>query len=105
RLLSMFAPYTAEDMWALLGHEATVALEVWPQADLSLTVEQEITVVVQVDGKVRDKLTLQADVDESTAETAALASEKVQRAVDGREIARVIVRLPKIVNIATVQKK
>lgn len=101
RILSMFAPYTAEDMWANLGHEPTVALAKWPQPERDLTVDAEITVVVQVDGKVRDKLTLPADTTETQAEDAAKSSEKVQRAIGDRDIVRVIVRMPKIVSIAT----
>ncbi|MBO1902894.1 leucine--tRNA ligase [Leucobacter weissii] len=99
-ILSLFAPYTAEDMWAKLGHEPTVALAVWPEPDPALLVEDEITLVVQVNGKVRDRLTLPASVSESEAETAALASEAVQRAIGEREIANLIVRVPKIVSIA-----
>jgi leucyl-tRNA synthetase len=69
-ILSLFAPYTAEDMWAQLGHEpgvdgGTVALQVWPQSDPALLVEDEVTMVVQVDGKVRDRLTLPASVSEA----------------------------------------
>lgn len=100
-MLSLFAPYTAEDMWAHLGHEATVALAQWPEADASLLVENEISVAVQVAGKVRDVLTLAADATDAEAEAAALASPSVQRAIGDKEIARVIIRLPKIVSIAT----
>ena len=100
-ILSLFAPYTAEDMWAILGHEPTVALQVWPAADPALLVESEITLVVQVDGKVRDRLTLPAAVTEAEAEAAARASEAVQRAIGDRQIVHVVVRVPKIVSIAT----
>ncbi len=114
-ILSLFAPYTAEDMWARLGHgpgaaggdaavngaESVVALQVWPTADESLLVEDEVTLVVQVDGKVRDRLTLPASVSEAEAEAAARASAGVQRAIGDREIVNVIVRVPKIVSIAT----
>ncbi|MBN9613860.1 MAG: class I tRNA ligase family protein, partial [Actinobacteria bacterium] len=100
-ILSLFAPYTAEDIWARLGHEPTVALVEWPAADPSLLVEDEVTMVVQVDGKVRDRLTLPASVSEAEAEAAARASAAVQRAIGDREIANVIVRVPKIVSIAT----
>ena len=109
-ILSLFAPYTAEDMWAQLGHwtgadgssagQNTVALQVWPEADPALLVEDEVTMVVQVDGKVRDRLILPASVSEADAEAAARASEAVQRAIGDREIANVIVRVPKIVSIA-----
>ena len=100
-ILSLFAPYTAEDMWSKLGHEATVALQVWPTADESLLVEDEVTLIVQVDGKVRDRLTLSASVSEADAEAAARASQSVQRAIGDRQIVNVIVRVPKIVSIAT----
>ncbi|WP_336659559.1 leucine--tRNA ligase [Leucobacter sp. USHLN153] len=100
-ILSLFAPYAAEDMWAKLGFEPTVALAEWPTADESLLVEDEVTMVVQVDGKVRDRLTLPASVSEADAEAAARASAAVQRAVGDRQIVNVIVRVPKIVSIAT----
>ena len=100
-ILSLFAPYTAEDMWAKLGHEPTVALQVWPTADESLLVDDEITMVVQVDGKVRERLTLPASVTEDEAREAALASDSVKRAIGERQIANLIVRVPKIVSIAT----
>ena len=100
-ILSLFAPYAAEDMWAKLGHEPTVALVEWPAAEPELLVEDEITMVVQVDGKVRDRLTLPASVSAEDAETAARASQGVQRAIGDRQIVNVIVRVPKIVSIAT----
>ncbi|PRI12253.1 leucine--tRNA ligase [Leucobacter massiliensis] len=100
-ILSLFAPYTAEDMWAKLGHEPTVALAVWPEADPSLLVEDEVTMVVQVDGKVRDRLTLPASVSAEDAEAAARASAAVQRSIGEREIVNVVVRVPKIVSIVT----
>ncbi|WP_344031752.1 leucine--tRNA ligase [Leucobacter iarius] len=100
-ILSIFAPYAAEDMWAKLGHEPTVALAVWPQADPALLVEDEVTMVVQVDRKVRDRLTLSASVTEAEAEAAALASPAVQRAIGDREIVNTVVRVPKIVSIVT----
>src|SRR5699024_2367611 len=61
-MLSLFAPYCAEDMWRLLGHEAGVALVEWPEADESLLVEASVKIAVQVDGKVRDVLELPADI-------------------------------------------
>ncbi len=100
-ILSLFAPYAAEDMWARLGHEPTVALQVWPEADPALLIEDEVTLVVQVDGKVRDRLMLPASVSEAEASAAAHASAAVQRAIGDREIVNVVVRVPKIVSIAT----
>ena len=100
-ILSLFAPYAAEDMWSKLGYEPSVALVEWPIADESLLVEDEVTMVVQVDGKVRDRLTLPASVSEAEAEAAARESTAVQRAIGDRQIVNVIVRVPKIVSIAT----
>ena len=100
-ILSLFAPYAAEDMWAMLGHEATVALAQWPTADESLLVVDEVTMIVQVDGKVRDKITVSASISEADAEAMARASANAQRAIGDREIVNVIVRAPKIVSIAT----
>lgn len=100
-ILNLFAPYAAEDMWSMLGHQPTVALVEWPEADASLLVEDEIVMVVQVDGKVRDRLTLPASVGEDEARERALASAPVQQAIGGRELAAVVVRVPKIVSIAT----
>ena len=100
-ILSLFAPYAAEDMWAKLGHEPSVALAEWPASDASLLVEDEVTMVVQVDGKVRERLTLPANVTEAAAEAAARASASVQRSIGAREVVNVVVRVPKIVSIAT----
>ena len=100
-ILSMYAPYAAEDMWAMLGHDATVALAEWPKGDASLTVVDEVLMIVQVDGKVRDKITVSASISNEDAETAARASANALRAIGDREIVKVIARAPKIVSIAT----
>ncbi len=97
--ISLIAPYLGEEMWAVLGHAPSVARSTWPTADPALLVQDTVTVVVQVQGKVRAKLELAADTSEADATAAALADENVQRALDGREVAKVIVRLPKMVSI------
>ncbi len=97
--LSLVAPYLGEEMWEMLGHAPSVARSTWPDADPALLVQESVTVVVQVAGKVRGKLELPADVSEEDATAAALANEGVQRALAGREVAKVIVRLPKMVSI------
>ena len=66
-LLSLFAPYTAEESWALLGHEPSVAMAGWPVADPALLVEDEVTCVVQVSGKVRDRLEVPPDISRGRA--------------------------------------
>ncbi|GAB2987502.1 leucine--tRNA ligase [Actinotalea caeni] len=96
-LLSLVAPYTAEDMWARLGHEPTVARTRWPEVDESLLVQETVTAVVQVMGKVRARLEVQPDVSEADLRERALAA--VAEHVDGREVRRVIVRPPSLVNV------
>ncbi|MDO5634697.1 MAG: leucine--tRNA ligase [Micrococcus sp.] len=98
-MLSLFAPYTAEDMWVLLGHEPSVARAGWPAVDPALLVEDTVTAVVQVKGKVRDQLSVPADISEADLEAAARASEKVQAFIGDAEIIKVIVRAPKLVNL------
>ena len=98
-ILSLFAPYTAEDMWNILGHPASVANAGWPVHDEALLVQETVTAVVQVQGKVRDRLEVSPDITEDELRELALASENVQRAMDGRGIRTVIVRAPKLVNI------
>jgi leucyl-tRNA synthetase len=99
--LSLFAPYTAEDMWEKLGYEPTVALAGWRKPDPTLLIEDSVVAVVQVDGKVRDKLTVNPKISADELEKLARASAAVVRTVGDREIANVIVRAPRLVNIAT----
>ena len=98
-MLSLVAPYTAEEAWSCLGHQPSVAHAGWPAADPALLVQESVTCVVQVAGKVRDKLEVAPDIDAAELERLALASEKVQASLGGRETRKVIVRAPKIVNI------
>ncbi|KQV67580.1 leucine--tRNA ligase [Nocardioides sp. Root122] len=98
-LLSLVAPYTAEEMWERLGHEPTVVRVGWPAVDEALLVEDTVTAVVQVKGKVRARLEVSPDISEADLEAAAMADEGVQRAIDGAQVRKVIVRAPKLVNI------
>jgi leucyl-tRNA synthetase len=100
-LLSLVAPYTAEEMWERLGHEPTVAATSWPEVDEALLVEHSVTAVVQVQGKVRGRLEVSPDISADDLEAAALADAAVQRALDGAVVRKVIVRAPKLVNIVT----
>jgi leucyl-tRNA synthetase len=76
-MLSLFAPYCAEDMWAELGHYPTVALAGWPIVDPALLVRESVTAVVQVAGKVRARLSVPPDVTEDTLRELALADPAV----------------------------
>ncbi|MCU1406106.1 MAG: leucine--tRNA ligase [Glaciihabitans sp.] len=99
--LSLFAPYTAEEMWEKLGYEPSVSAAGWRKADPALLVEDSIVAVVQVNGKVRDRLTVSPKISSEELEKLARASEAVARAIGDKEIVNVIVRAPRIVNIAT----
>ncbi|WP_426624086.1 leucine--tRNA ligase [Leifsonia sp. McL0607] len=99
--LNLFAPYTAEDMWQKLGYEPSVALVPWRKADPILLIEEAVTAVFQVDGKVRDRLEVSPKISTDELEALARSSEAVARSVGDREIVNVIVRAPRLVNIAT----
>ena len=98
-VLSLVAPYTAEEMWERLGHQPTVARAGWPEVDPALLVQDSVTAVVQIQGKVKARLEVSPDVSEADLEAAALAEPAVVAAIDGREIRKVIVRAPKLVNV------
>lgn len=100
-LLSLFAPYTAEEMWAVLGHAPSVAVAGWPPVDPALLTESTVEAVVQVDGRVRDRVTVDASVGEDVLRETALGREAVRRAVAGRPVVRVVVRAPRVVNVVT----
>ena len=100
-ILSLIAPHTAEEMWSRLGHRPTVAHAGWPTVDHALLVEDSVTAIVQVQGKLRAKLEVSPDISEAELETAAMADAKVQRALEGKTIGKVVVRSPRLVNIVT----
>jgi leucyl-tRNA synthetase len=100
-LLSLFAPYTAEECWELLGHDPSVAKAGWPVADPALLVTDSVTAVIQVNGKVRDRVEVPPAIGEDDLREVALAAPGVIRALGGQSIRKVIVRAPKLVNVVT----
>jgi leucyl-tRNA synthetase len=98
-LLSPFAPHLAEELWQALGHAESLAYHPWPAWDENLTRADEIEVPVQVNGKVRAKVTVAPDVDEETLKAAAFADEKVKALITGKQVKKVIVVPGKLVNI------
>ena len=98
-LLSLFAPYTAEECWELLGHDTSVATAGWPSADPELLVQDLVTCVVQVAGKVRERLEVPPGIAEDELRELALAAPAVSRTLAGRGVRTVIVRAPKLVNV------
>ncbi|MDR1768620.1 MAG: leucine--tRNA ligase [Propionibacteriaceae bacterium] len=100
--LSLVAPYVAEEMWELLGQPPSIANAAWPQADPTLLVQEAVTCVVQVAGKVRAKLTVSPEASDAELEALALSDEAVVRALAGRAVRQVIVRAPKLVSVVPV---
>lgn len=100
-VLDLFAPHTAEEMWEILGYDAFVGLVPWRQADPTLLVEDSVTAVVQIDGKVRATLEVPARIDSDALEALARGDERVLRSLAGREITRAVVRAPKVVSFST----
>jgi leucyl-tRNA synthetase len=98
-LLSLVAPYTAEEMWERLGHEPSVAKAGWPAVDEALLVADTVTAIVQIQGKVRARLEVAPSISEAELEALALADAGVQRALEGKQVRKVIVKAPKLVNI------
>ncbi|MFC4629563.1 class I tRNA ligase family protein [Promicromonospora alba] len=98
-LLSLFAPQNAQELWERLGHTTPVAAQPWPTVDPALLVTTVVEAVVQVDGKVRDRLPVPADVAAADLERAALARPAVARAVGDRAVRRVVVRPPHLVSV------
>jgi len=99
RLLAPFVPHFAEELWAELGYEGSVEQAGWPGYDAEAVVDEEITVVIQVNGKLRSKLLVAPDVQEETVKTAALADDKIQVFLDGKNVKKVIYVPGKLVNI------
>ena len=97
--LSLVAPYVAEEMWSGLGYEPSVANSSWPAPDPALLERESVVMVVQVAGKVRAKLDVPPDIEEKAAVALAMADPGLQRALDGRGVAKVIARLPKMLSI------
>ncbi|MBS4946734.1 MAG: class I tRNA ligase family protein, partial [Rothia mucilaginosa] len=98
-LLSLYAPYTAEDMWHVLGHDTPVLTAGFPEVDPALLVDDTVTAIVQIKGKVKARLEVAKDISEQELQELALADAAVQRALGDAEIRKVIVRAPKLVNI------
>jgi leucyl-tRNA synthetase len=102
QMLAPFAPFAAEELWrVVLGHDESVHVSRWPSYDGALAAEVTVTLVVQVDGKVRDKVEVGAGTDEARCLELARASENARRAIADREVVKEIVRPPRLVNFVT----
>ncbi|WP_332649482.1 leucine--tRNA ligase [Lysinibacillus sp. 54212] len=99
KMLAPIAPHIAEELWAILGNEGTISYVEWPAYDESKLVDDEIEVVVQVNGKVRAKVKVAKDATKEELEAAALADEKVQEQMEGKQLVKLIAIPGKLVNI------
>ncbi|MCE9612996.1 MAG: leucine--tRNA ligase [Lentisphaerae bacterium] len=99
-LLCPFAPHVAEELWQVLGHPPSVFEAGWPAVDLAALVRDEVEIAVQINGKVRDRLTVPTGLDAKALEALALASPVVQRYLDGKTVRKVIVVPGKLINVA-----
>ena len=97
-LLSPFAPHISEDMWEALGHEKRLYETSWPQVDESALVQDEVTIIVQVNGKLKDKTVLPKSITEEMMKEEVTKLEKVREALDGKTIVKTIVIPGKLVN-------
>ena len=100
-LLGPFSPHVTEELWEQLGHGQSLFKQRWPTADPAALTRREVTVVVQVDGKVRSRLTVEVDAAEARVQGLALADDKVRPWLEGRAVERVVVVQNRLVNVVT----
>lgn len=99
KMLSPIAPHIAEELWEALGHQGTISYVPWPTFDEAWTVDQEVEIVVQVNGKIVERLSIAADLDEAAMEAKAKESAKVAELIAGKTVRKVIAVKGKLVNI------
>jgi leucyl-tRNA synthetase len=98
-MLSPITPHICHELWKSLGHDDAVMLQAWPQVDESALVQDNIELMVQVNGKLRSKIAVAADADKEAIEAQALADENVKRYTDDKQIRKVIVVPGRLINI------
>src|SRR5690606_409134 len=98
-LLSPMAPHLAHELWEATGHTTMLATEAWPEWDSELVKREVATLVIQVNGKVRDRTEVPADSSAEEAERVALASERIQEWIGDGTVRKVIARPPRLVNV------
>ena len=100
-LLAPFSPHITEELWAQLGHAESLFKHAWPTPDPAALTREQVTVVLQVDGKVRSRLTVEVDAAEDRVQDLALADDKVRPWLQGRRVERVVVVPNRLVNVVT----
>ncbi len=99
RLVAPMTPHLAEEIWAMTGGEGLIADAAWPKANPALLIDDEVTIAIQINGKLRDTLVMPRGLDKATIEAAALASDKIVRLLDGQPPRKVIVVPDRLVNL------
>ena len=97
--LSLVAPFTSEEMWEILGHKPGVALAGWPEVDPKLLEADAVTAILQVNGKIKDRIEVSPNITDAELEKLAMANPEIAAAIAGETISKVITRAPKLVNI------
>ena len=98
-LLSPFAPHLSEELWSKLGQKESIISEKWPKPDSNLVKDEIVTLVIQINGKVRDKIEVEADISEEEAKDLVISREKVKNRISGKEIKKIIFVPGKLINI------
>ena len=98
-LLAPIAPHVTEEVWSVRGHTESIHLQAWPVSDPEVAADQTVTLVVQVNGKVRDRIEVAPDIDEESAIAAAMGTERIQEWLAKGEVRKVIARPPNLVNL------
>ena len=99
-LLSPFAPHICEELWQEFGHETSILKSSWPQANKAAVARTDVEIVLQINGKVRDRMTVEVGLDAKELEKRALARELVSKFIEGHVVRKIIVVPDKLVNIA-----
>ncbi len=98
KLIAPFAPFIADAIWEDLGHTSSIHQESWPAYEDALTIDDEITIAIQVNGKIRDKITVSRDTSNEALTTSALAQENVKKHIDNKELVKTIVVPERLIN-------
>jgi leucyl-tRNA synthetase len=98
-LMAPITPHIAEELWVRRGHPYSIHQQAWPVYDAAAATEEQITLVVQINGKVRDRIEVAADISEAEAKATALASEQVQKHLEGKEPKKIVYVTGKLVSI------
>lgn len=97
--LSLVAPYTAEEMWEILGHAPSIARAGWPAIDPDLVSAEKVIAILQINGKIKDRIEVAPDISDQELEKLALQNPQIAAELNGAEVKKIISRAPKLVNI------